>query len=260
MMSEVIKDLATAARRLLSNWRVIGAFVVLFDVLLVAAYLFVSTREANAVQLLLTLLLAVVVLALFFIIQAMGVSFAARADLIGQLLRDALRGFWRLAVATLPVALLGVLFVYLFAKIDPGAYSVSDESGIAWKRILLTALEYFVFAFALPLLAIRLWISAAHGGLAATAKNFPRVFADAFVPHSAGVYLIGLLMFGVVPYFLLTTRTPLNNAWIEIVLLGLRLALAFIFILFGWLVTLGALSLRSAPAPVATASTSEVVV
>ncbi|MEJ7617028.1 MAG: hypothetical protein WKF30_08730 [Pyrinomonadaceae bacterium] len=172
-MSEVIKDLVTAAQAFV-HWRVIGAFVVLFDVLLVAAYLFVSTREANAVQLLLTLVMAMVVLTVFFIMQAMGVSYAARIGSIGQLLRDAVRGFWRLAVATLPVVLLGALLVYLFAKVDPGAWSAGDESGIAWKRIFLTALEDFIFAS-----RCRCWpfvrIAAAHGGLAATARNSPRV-------------------------------------------------------------------------------------
>lgn len=250
-----MKDLVTAARRLFSNWRAIVAFVLLFNLLLVALYLFVSTREATAVQLLLTLAMAAAALALFFVIQMMGVSFAVLTNSTGQLLRGALRGFWRLAIVTLPVALLGILFIYLFAKIDPGAVT-DGVSGIAWKRIFLTALWYLIFALALPLVAIRLWIAVAHIGLAPSFKKLPRVFADAFSPHAVGVYAIGLLAFGVMPYFLLTTRTPINNSWIEIIVLGLRLALAFGSILFGWLITLGALSLRFAPVAATTTTAS----
>lgn len=263
-MSEMMRDLIVAARTLFSNWRTVAAFVLLFDVLLVALYLFVSTREATAAQLLFTLATAGVALALFFIVQTMGVSFAWRGYSAVQLLRDALRGFGKLIVATLPVMLLGALFVYLFAKVDWSA-ATDEASGVAWKQILLAALWYLVFAFALPLLAVRLWVAAAHSGLAVTVKRFPRLIVDAFAPRAAGVYLIGLLAFAVVPYFLLTTRTPINNSWVEMVLLGLRLILAFGSILFGWLVTVGALSLRAVPAtiepaPAAAPSTGEVAV
>lgn len=247
MISEIMKDLITAARTLFSNWRTVAAFVLLFDVLLVALYLFVSTREATAAQLLFTLAMAGVALALFFVVQTMGVNFAWRGHSAAQLLRDALRGFAKLIVATLPVVLVGALCLYLFAKVD-WSQATDETSGVAWKQILLGALWYLVFAFALPLLAVRLWIAAAHRGLAATARSFPRLIVDAFVPRAALVYLIGLLAFAVVPYFLLTTRTPINNSWVEMMLLGLRLLLAFGSILFGWLVTVGALSLRAVPA------------
>jgi hypothetical protein len=48
------------------------------------------------------------------------------------------------------------------------------------------------------------------------------------------------------PYFILFTRTSVSNGWTELLLFGLRLVLAFVFTLWGWTITLGALA-RTTP-------------
>lgn len=247
----------SAARKLLRNWPVIALLVILFDALLAVGYLFASSREATAAQLLLTILLALAVAVLFLLIQGVGVSYPLTAEKAPQLFLRALRGVGKLALVTLPVVLAGALIAYLFARIDLSATSaqmadaMSHSSGkgaspFPWKSFLVTAAEYLIFAFALPLIAIHLWIAAMRDGLAGAFKNIGKILGAAVSPSSVLIYLLGMLAFGVVPYFLFFTRTPINQAWVEIVILGLRLALAFIFILFGWTLTLGALSERAA--------------
>jgi len=44
-----------------------------------------------------------------------------------------------------------------------------------------------------------------------------------------------------IAYFLISTRTPVGNAWVEIGLLVGRLVLAGLVIFFGWFLAVGAL-------------------
>lgn len=258
MIETVTRNIMNAARKLLRNWPVIALLVILFDALLAACYLFASSREATAGQLLLTVFLAVAAAVLFLLIQAIGVSYPLFAEKAPQLFFRALRGLGKIALVTLPVILLGVLIAYLMSKIDlssstetahqtSGRNAASFLSTFPWKVFFLTALQYLIFVFALPLLVIHLWIAAMHDGLAGAFRKFGGVISAAFSPSAVLIYMLGLLAFGVVPYFLFFTRTPINRAWVEILVLGLRLALAFIFILFGWTLTLGALSERTVP-------------
>jgi hypothetical protein len=233
--------------------------VILFDALLAVSYFFASSREATAIQLLLTIFLAVFVAVLFLLIQGVAVSYPLFTEKAPQLFFRALRGLGKLALVTLPVILLGVLLAYLTTKINVSgdASQVSEAvhhtgekntssflSTFPWKSFFLTAVEYLIFVFALPLIAIHLWIATMRDGLKGALRNIGGVFRAAFSPSAILIYLLGMLAFGVAPYFLFFTRTPINRAWVEIVVLGLRLALAFIFILFGWTLTLGALSER----------------
>jgi hypothetical protein len=54
-------------------------------------------------------------------------------------------------------------------------------------------------------------------------------------------YTIGFIFFAVVPYFLVVTKTSVASAWLDITLLALRLVLAVLFSLVGWVVTVAAL-------------------
>jgi hypothetical protein len=102
----------------------------------------------------------------------------------------------------------------------------------------------------LPLVAARLWLSVARVGLKSTLKGAHRVAAQALAPQSVVVYAVGLLVFGFMPYFVIFKRTAVESAWGELLLFGLRLALAFVFSLWGWALTLGALA-RLTPEPAA---------
>ena len=56
------------------------------------------------------------------------------------------------------------------------------------------------------------------------------------------VYAIGFVFFGVLPYFLLFSRTQASSMWLDVGLLFCRLSLAVLLSLVGWVITLGALT------------------
>jgi hypothetical protein len=145
------------------------------------------------------------------------------------------------------------LIAYVFSKFQVGAAPVvaatrppASGDGAAglfsWKEVILTTLRFLLLGLVMPLVAIQLWIEAAREGLGRAFKNIGRVVGRALAPGAVLVYAIGLLFFGVIPYFLITIYYSRGGAWTQVSLLGARLLLASLSILFGWLVTTGALS------------------
>jgi len=258
-----LKEMGRAARRLFGNWRALLVLLVLYGAMLASTYFFIAGREASLWQVLVTFLLAALAPALFFIIQVIGIRYVEDGLKTKELLRSALSDFWKLLVVTLPLLLILWLVVYLFGKLQmnvPAAVAEAGRAGaeaaaagaarppargvevFSWKEVILTTLRALILYLVLPLIAIRLWISVAREGLGHTLRNLGGVFAHALTPGAVLVYAIGLLFFGVIPYFLITTHISRGGAWTELSLLGVRLFLASLFILFGWLITLGALS------------------
>jgi hypothetical protein len=256
-----LREMGSAARRLIGNWRALLVLLVLYGAMLASTYFFISIREASLWQVLVTFLLAVLAPALFFIIQVIGIRYVEDGLKTRELLRVALSDFWKLLVVTLPLLLILWLVVYLFGKLQmsvPAAVAEAGRAGadaagaarppargvevFSWKEVLLTTLRALILYLVLPLIAIRLWISVAREGLSHTVRNLGGVFAHALAPGAVLVYAIGLLFFGVIPYFLITTHFSRGGAWTEISLLGVRLFLASLFMLLGWVITLGALS------------------
>jgi len=259
MIKDVINATVAAARSLLRNWRALIIFFGLYILLLVVSYLFLVTREASIWQVLLTFLLAIAAPVIFFIIQAMGVSYSQRGDGAGALLRRSLGNCWKLILISLPIILIAWLFIYLLGRIQPDVTTAVSEAAravptpprpparapqqsIQWQAVLITTLRFLLLYIALPLAAIHLWIATSREGIIAALKGAGRILARAFAPRAVLIYVAGLIIFALIPYLLIFTRTPSKNAWLEIALLGARLALALVFILFGWVVTLGALS------------------
>lgn len=243
-----MSNFSTATRKLLRSWATIAILVILFDALIAALYFFVSSREATPLQLLLTIALAIISFALFFIIQAIDVGYVegALGDASSKpvpLLRRAVANSGVMLVATLPIILVAGLAAYLCWKID-ASIAPSEPANFPWKTFALTVCEYLIFAVALPLAAIHLWIAVMSEGLKGAFKRIGRVLAAAFSPQALVIYTLGAIAFGVVPYFLFFTRTPIKQPWVEIILLGIRMVLGFVFVLFGWTLTLGALSVR----------------
>lgn len=250
-----------AARELIKNWGALALLNLLYAALLASVYLFVTTREASAFQLIITALAALAAPVLFFLLQAAGVaSFDGAGARLTSTLRRALRDFWKIFLISLPLILLAVLIVYLtnklhayFAAVDPNAappppaltpvrpFDGPRPAPMRWSAALISALRLLLLGVALPLAAIHLWISVAREGLGATLKKSLRILARALAPQSVLIYVVGLIFFGLMPYFLIFTRTPVSNTWLELIIFGLRLALAFVLTLWGWVVTIGAL-------------------
>src|SRR2546422_9918475 len=103
MIKSVMETMIAAAHGLLKNWRMTAAFFGLYIALTVVGSLFVVTRESSVWQLLLTLVLAVAALLLFFVLQVLAVSYTQNETRLGVLLRQSLRNFWKLIVVSLPI-------------------------------------------------------------------------------------------------------------------------------------------------------------
>jgi hypothetical protein len=256
MIKDVFNAIGSATRRLFQNWRVLLILLVLYLAMLGSVYLFFSTREATVAQLLLTLALGIIAPVLWLVIQTMAVRYASE-DRAGKLLVRSLADFWKLAIIVLPLILLiGLIVYYLgnieFKSVQETVRSVAAPRRVAsriatvrstpWQAIALSTLQYLLLGLVLPLASIHLWIEAARTGLNNAFKTAGRTLARAFAPRSVLTYAIGFVVFAIIPYVLVTKRTPVTRPWLDVSLLGARLALAVLLSLTGWVVTVAALT------------------
>src|SRR4030081_441371 len=116
---------------------------------------------------------------------------------------------------------------------------------VDWKAAMLSSVRYLIFGIVLPLTAIHLWLATVREGLWAAIRKLNRHLSRAFAPQSVLIYMAGFLIFGVAPYLLLFKATPTKHAWLEVSLLVVRLAVVFTLTLFGWVITVRALSFFS---------------
>jgi hypothetical protein len=243
---------------------------IVYMALLVALYFFVAVREASVAQVVLTFALALVAPILFFMLQAMiasGFSDAVQPVSAGLLAKRSLTGFWKFLVITLPLVALAILVVYLLAKYQSHLAAFPDSAtqlhpmaassrthetaraSINWKGAALSTIRYLTLGLVLPLVAIHLWLATAREGLLAALMRTGQLLARAFAPQSVLIYVVGFLIFAVVPYFLLFRTTPNKHAWLEIILLGIRVAAVFALTLLGWVITVKAIALLNPKSP-----------
>lgn len=225
MSLQPIKAIFSAARLLFKNGRALALMLITYAGLLVAAYMFVSTREATIAQLILTMAVAIAGPALFFVLQAASVIYTS-----GPPSTDLVKSCLRLIAVTVPAAALTALAVYGLSRVDS-------------LVTLTTALRYLLIAVFGPLLAIQLWLAVSAEGLRRLLKNLHRVAARTFAPQSVFVYACGFLIFAVAPYFLITQTITSERAWLEFSFLMLRLSASALLVLVGWVTTVGALSI-----------------
>ena len=260
-MKKLLNPLTSASRELFRRWGALLIMLVLYLAMLGGTYWFFVTREATVGQLVLSLVLALATPLLFLVIQTMSARYNSGNQSGWKLLGGSLRDFWKILVISLPVILIAVLAIYLFSMIETNPAATVKEAArtlpatprpvtpkpqpLSWQSVALRTIEYLLFLLVLPLAAIHLWIGSAREGLKKTFKRSHRVLARAFAPQSVVIYLIGFVIFAVIPYFLIVSRTPAGNAWLDIGLLLARLLLAAIFSLVGWVVTVGALANRN---------------
>lgn len=268
MLSETFQSITNAVRKVRSNWTSMALLALVYAALLAALYFFLAVREASVVQVAVTFLLAIAAMILFFLLHALIASRAATGPEtnLTALLKRAGSNLWKLVVISLPLIGLAILIAYLLNKaqnffgvsastarevLDPLTNSrtrTRSRPPIDWKIALFSWLRYLAFALVLPLAAIHLWLATVREGLGAAVRRIGTHLARAFAPQSVLIYIVGFVVFGVLPYFLLFKPTPTNKAWLEISLLVLRLGVVFALTLFGWVVTVWALSLFSTSA------------
>jgi len=224
-----ITAILSAARALLRNRRALLLMIAAYVGLIVAIYLFVSTREATIFQLFLTLIAVISAPALFFMLQTVSVSYAN-----GPASRGLLKRTLKLIVVSVPVFALTFLAAYGLSKIQS-------------HPTIVTAVRYLLLAVIAPLLAIQLWIASSNCGLRVLFKSLRKVLSKTFGPESIFVYACGFLIFAIVPYWLLQRRIVIERQWLEFSVLALRLGISALLMLLGWVTTLGALSILNRP-------------
>ena len=227
MFIKSFRVMFSALRLLLKSPRVLLMLVLAWAGLLTAVYLFASTREATISQLLLTLVVVIVAPALFFVLQALSVTYADSPIIrTRQIALDCLK----LIVVSLPVIALTLLAVHALNKLQS-------------HLTLATTLRYLLIAVVAPMLVIQLWIAVTNGGLRSLAKRLHRVLAQTFAPQSMFVYACGFAIFAVVPCVLLQVSISSQRPWVELSVLIVRMAVSAILILLGWVTTVGAISI-----------------
>jgi hypothetical protein len=229
MYSKSFGAMFSAMRLLFQNRRVLLMLLMSWAGLLTAVYLFASTREATIPQLLLTLVVVIAAPALFFVLQAVSVTYAGNPVVqIKQIAIDCMK----LIVVSLPVIAVTLLAVH-------GLNKVQSHLTVA------TTLRYLLIAVVAPMLIIQLWIAATNGALRSLVKRLRSVLGKTFAPQSMFVYGCGFVIFAVAPYVLLRSSISSQRPWLELSILTLRLVASAFLILLGWVTTVGALSFLS---------------
>lgn len=262
MFKESFKAIGDAAVGLFRNPLGLLLLCALYFAMLACVYVFFATGVATVWQLVLSALTALAAPLLFFVLQAAVANFALPGTGFGALLRRTPRDFLKVLLLGLPLVALAVGIIYLLGllqahlpKIEeaPHAYVAAPHTEppapLHWQDALVSSLWLLLLGIILPLVAAHLWLSAARDRLLPTLKKIHRVVARAFTAQSVLIYAVGLFVFGLMPYFIIYTRTPVSNGWAELTIFGSRLLLAFVFTLWGWAITLGALARTTPPAP-----------
>jgi hypothetical protein len=226
MYKKSAKAVVSAVRMLFTSPRTLLLMIAVYVGLLVAVYLFVSTREATISQLVLTLAVVIAAPVLFFVLQAAGVSYTSGSTSLRKMATDGLK----LILVSLPVIALTVLAVYGLNKVQS-------------HMTTATTLRHLLIGVVAPLLTIQLWIAVGSGGLRGVVKSLRRVLSGTFAAPSVFVYACGFLIFAVVPYILLNKIVSIQRDWLEFLVFVVRLALSAILILLGWITTIGAISI-----------------
>ncbi|MCP9496121.1 MAG: hypothetical protein MSG64_16860 [Pyrinomonadaceae bacterium MAG19_C2-C3] len=271
MWHDITRNFKSALRHLTHPPATLLMFVTGYAALILTLYLFLTTREATWWQILLTSIFALLAPYLFAALQTMGVRVSPREAMIndtasdvknnagrvppGELLGGGLRRAWRVLLACVPIILIAWLGVYLLNSLDAkltgdalseveiAARANTATSGeVDWRDALVTTLRVLVLGAIVPLIAVHLWAGVTNAGWATTMRHLFKIVASAFMPAALLTYTLGASLFILVPYLLITTRTPVAGAWLELTLLGVRLMFAFLFFVFGWTLTQNALS------------------
>ena len=235
-------------------------FAIIYAFLLVASYIFIWIREATIWQVLVTYALMILIPISFFILQA---------SIIDRVLDQRFR--WRVILidalkflaVTIPVLLLAWLLYYLLNKIAarypaPVVAPPVDKAAppttapLHWPSLIFTTLRFVLWGLAVPLAAIHLWIAVAGGGVRTLFgdgffKRIGSALARAFSSDSVLIYGLGLIIFFVLPYVILVPTFSLSGNKTDFAFFSLRLLLAFLFSLVGWVSTLTSLA-RNIPA------------
>jgi hypothetical protein len=262
-MTTTLKIWFEGLRTALTSPRTI-MLLVLYALLLVSFYFFISTREATVGQVFVTYALLFLVPALFFTYQAAILDFARQRKFA---LKPILLSALKLFLVTIPIVLIGALVWWLMNKIQarfpappaPVVFAPAQPKPqpLHWATMLITTLRFIIFGIAFPLATIHLWIEASvcdvrasfAGGAKTIFGTMGRALARAFSPEAVFVYGLGLILFVLGPYLFLFVPFQVKGTKTDFVIFILRLVLSFAFTFIGWIVTITTLTKNAGQAP-----------
>jgi len=247
-----------------ANFGALLVFAAIYAFLLVASYLFISIREATIGQVFVTYALMIVIPIGFFTLQAAIIDRALDGRLRWRvILIDALKFLVVFVLVLLVVWLLHYLLNKIAVRYPAPAVEVAatDQKTapkpppLHWPSLVFATLRFVLWGVIFPLAAIHLWIAIAggevralfSGGVKSLLKRIGAALARAFSQNSVLLYGLGLIVFFVLPYLFLVPTFTVNGNKLEFAVFVLRLVLAFVFSLVGWVLTLTALT-KNVPA------------
>lgn len=266
-MTTILKLWFSTIAKTFANPGALLVFAIIYAFLLVASYIFISIREATILQVLVTYALMILIPIGFFTLQASIINRALDQKFRWRvILIDALK----FLAVVIPLLLLAWLLFYLLNKlaarypapvveapppVNQGTPPPSATPALHWPSVIFTTLRFVLLGVAFPLAAIHLWIAVAGGefrglfrdGAKSFFKRIGSALARAFSSDSVLIYGLGLIIFFVLPYVILVPTFTVSGNKREFAVFGLRLLLAFLFSLVGWVATLTALT-RTVPA------------
>jgi len=249
-----------------ANTRALLVFAIIYALLLVGSYVFISIREATIWHVLVTYALMILIPIGFFTLQAAIINRAIDQKLRWRvILIDALK----FLVVTILVLLIVWLLHYLLnklaarypapvAQIPPPTKSTQPTSPttppLHWPSLIFATLRFVLWGVAFPLATIHLWIAIAGGEIRtlfakSSFKRIASALARAFSPDSVLIYGLGLILFFVLPYVILVPTFRFNGNKTEFAFFALRLLLSFVFSLIGWVLTLTTFTKAAASLP-----------
>ena len=268
-MTTILKLWFSAVATTFANLGALLVFATIYAFLLVASYIFISTREATVWQVLVTYALMILIPLTFFTLQAAIINRELDQKLRWRvILIDALK----FLAVTIPVLLVVGLLFYLLNKVSarypaplvevlpadqvvpPTTQTPPATPAMHWPSLIFATLRFALLGVAFPLATIHLWIAVAGRGFRTLfrpeAKSFFKrigsALAAAFSSDSVLMYGLGLIIFFVLPYVTLVPTFTINGNKTEFAVFGLRLLLSFLLSLGGWVITLTALA-RTVP-------------
>jgi hypothetical protein len=261
MIKQSLQHFFSSLRSLFADKGALAILAGLYALLLGTVYGFIAIREATVIQVLLTLLFIGLTPVLFFLMQATIIGHARTGRIDWS---AALRASTKLALVTIPVILVGVGAMWLLNKWQghylapplppsppplPGApHATKSVPPVYWPSVLFATARIFIFGVLLPLALIQLWIATAgqnlragfSGGWRSTLTRFGQLLARFFSPGSLIIYVLGVVLFALIPYALLFGKFPTKGAWTDIVLFTIRIVVVLALIFLGWVITLRA--------------------
>ena len=261
-----IKLWLSTVRSTFTNIPALLVFAVLYALLLVSAYLFISTRVATVSQVFLTYVLMILIPVEFFLFNASIVD-RAREERFhwGAILFDAVKFF----IVTIPVLLIAVLLYYLLGKIGarfpppvtiplPATAAATKPQPVHWPTLILATVRFVLLGIAVPLALIHSWI-AVSGTSNALPKRIGSALARTFAFESVLIYGLGLILFFVLPYVTLFVPFSPKGNKADFAVFILRLLLTFALSFIGWVVTISALTRNGLESPAVRAPVSPAV-